>query len=186
MGVLKNKNIIFFPELSLPKQEAINKLDMGLLNIFAMQFKTFWPGDCHAFFLPDSHLCSMFLNAKRFTNLPILISYFGGIKGRALETIPDKILIEKMIAHLRYFFGKKVSYPNNYFITRWFMDNFSYGSYSYLPVSATPHHREILAESENNKLFFAGEATMIKFPATVHGAYLSGIREANKVKQLFF
>ena len=32
-------------------------------------------------------------------------------------------------------------------------------------------------ENDNTGLFFAGEHTMRYYPATVHGAYLSGLRE---------
>jgi predicted NAD/FAD-dependent oxidoreductase len=33
----------------------------------------------------------------------------------------------------------------------------------------------------DNRLFFAGEATMLNAQATVHGAYLSGIEVAEKI-----
>lgn len=34
-----------------------------------------------------------------------------------------------------------------------------------------------------NRLFFAGEATCSKYSATTHGAYLTGIREAENIHQ---
>jgi hypothetical protein len=51
-------------------------------------------------------------------------------------------------------------------------------------VHATPIDRNNLAETELSKLFFAGEATSSKFPPMTHGAYLSGIREAAKIKSI--
>ena len=41
-----------------------------------------------------------------------------------------------------------------------------------------------LAEEVNDKVFFAGEHTEADYYSTVHGAYLSGIREANKIIDL--
>ncbi len=38
-----------------------------------------------------------------------------------------------------------------------------------------------LAAPANLRLYFAGEATRTDFPATVHGAYLSGATAANAI-----
>lgn len=38
-----------------------------------------------------------------------------------------------------------------------------------------------LAQPVGKNLHFAGEATSLKYPATVHGAWLSGIREAKMI-----
>jgi polyamine oxidase len=59
-------------------------------------------------------------------------------------------------------------------ITRWRQDPFAFGSYSYLPPGASPADRAALGASVDGRLFFAGEATSLSYPATVHGALLSG------------
>lgn len=41
------------------------------------------------------------------------------------------------------------------------------------------------AENDNTGLFFAGEHTMRYYPATVHGAYLSGLREVPILYRFF-
>ena len=66
-------------------------------------------------------------------------------------------------------------------MTRWSSDPWSLGSYSY---RATGDDRDVLAQTERSRLFFAGEATSRQFPATTHGAYLSGLRETEKILKL--
>ncbi len=38
-----------------------------------------------------------------------------------------------------------------------------------------------LARPASDRLFFAGEATISDYPATVHGAFLSGMRTADRI-----
>jgi monoamine oxidase len=46
------------------------------------------------------------------------------------------------------------------------------------------HHFDDLAEPIGTKVFFAGEHTERDYFSTAHGAYLSGIREANRIIDL--
>lgn len=74
--------------------------------------------------------------------------------------------------------GIRVPNPVQTVCTRWGSDSLCYGSYSNVAVGASGDDYDILAESVGGKLFFAGEATNRKYPATMHGALLSGHREA--------
>ena len=71
--------------------------------------------------------------------------------------------------------------PINVAITRWRLDEYARGSYSYLSVDNRSGDRELLAEPIDHKLFFAGEATSSTNPATVHGALMSGHDAATAV-----
>ena len=54
----------------------------------------------------------------------------------------------------------------------------AYGSYSSLTVgSAGGDDYDAIAEQVGGRLFFAGEATTRKYPATMHGAFFTGLRE---------
>jgi Flavin containing amine oxidoreductase len=56
--------------------------------------------------------------------------------------------------------------------------HFAMGSYAYIAVGTTPADLDVLAEPVDDRLFFAGEATVRAHWATVHRAYVSGLREA--------
>jgi hypothetical protein len=62
----------------------------------------------------------------------------------------------------------------------WGSDRFARGSYSHAGPDSQSDDYKALAEPIGN-LFFAGEHTSSMHPATVHGAYMSGIRAASKV-----
>ena len=62
--------------------------------------------------------------------------------------------------------------------TRWGKDELARGSYSSMAVGALGgDDYDILGESLGDRVFFAGESTNRKYPATMHGAFYSGTRE---------
>ena len=71
--------------------------------------------------------------------------------------------------------------PTGHLVTRWGTDPFSLGSYSYLPVGASPRDRRALTVAAGPRLWLAGEHTHVDSPAMTHGALLSGRRAAAQV-----
>lgn len=65
--------------------------------------------------------------------------------------------------------------------TKWGSDPLCHGSYSHVRVGSSGSDYDILAENIGRRLFFAGEATSRQYPATMHGAFLSGLREAASI-----
>lgn len=74
-----------------------------------------------------------------------------------------------------------VPQPSAFARSAWSTDSFSRGSYSYLPVGATPDHRRSLGMPVDDRLFFAGEATSADNAATVLGARQSAARASIEV-----
>ncbi|MFZ4809739.1 MAG: FAD-dependent oxidoreductase [Ilumatobacteraceae bacterium] len=66
-------------------------------------------------------------------------------------------------------------------VTRWATDPFVLGSYSFLPVGATPDDRRALQVPVSRTVLLAGEHTDIDAPATTHGALASGRRAASQL-----
>ncbi|CAK5010216.1 unnamed protein product [Meloidogyne enterolobii] len=82
--------------------------------------------------------------------------------------------------------------PSKYIVTRWHLDPFAYGCYSYMKNGSLPEDYDKLAEPlyiDNKKdfarVFFAGEHTIKQYPSSVHGAFLSGLREAGRIADIF-
>jgi hypothetical protein len=70
-------------------------------------------------------------------------------------------------------------------VTRWGADVNTCGSYSSVCVgSKGPGDYDVMAEPVEQRLFFAGEATTSKYPATMHGAFDSGLREAARIMEV--
>jgi len=189
LGILKKNFIKFNPPLPIAKEKAIEHLDMGLFNITAIKFPTaFWQKEFQLMFFTqfDDSSIPTFLNLYHFIQQPILLGYSGGKTARQLENFSDEEIIEKTMQNFKKIYGTELPEPESYFTTRWSSDPFSYGSYSYVPAGASGDDYEAIAKPIANRLFFAGEATCSKHPATTHGAYLSGIREAERIKKIFF
>ncbi len=68
-------------------------------------------------------------------------------------------------------------------VTRWESDQWSRGSYSYIPAGSSSLLRLDLARPTDGRRFMAGEATEENFPATVNGAIRTGKRAATEVLQ---
>eukprot|EP00958_Prasinococcus_capsulatus_P008480 scaffold830_cov377-Prasinococcus_capsulatus_cf.AAC.19 len=83
----------------------------------------------------------------------------------------------------RMYRGVKVVKPLKCVCTRWSGDPYARGSYSHVQVGAMGEDYDVLAEAVGERLFFAGEATWRKHPATMHGAFLSGMRAASQVSE---
>ncbi len=184
LGVLQKDTVRFNPSLPQNKLNAIQSLGMGLFNITAMKFpKLFWPHESHALLFTefDNPSISVFFNLSHLMQQPILLGYSGGQTAVELEKLSDEEHIKKIMDNFKKHFGAALPDPDSFFITRWSEDPYSYGSYSYFKTGSTCKDYDTVAEPIFDKVFFAGEATCSRYPATTHGAYLSGIREAERI-----
>ncbi|KAL4202022.1 hypothetical protein AMTRI_Chr02g218900 [Amborella trichopoda] len=189
LGVLKNKSITFVPELPKRKLEAIERLGFGLLNKVAMVFPyVFWGEDLDTFgcLNEDSHRRGeffLFYSYHMVSGGPLLIALVAGEAAIRFETTDPVESLHQVLKILRGIYGPKgvlVPDPIQSICTRWGSDPLCQGSYSHVGVGASGSDYDILAESAGNgRLFFAGEATIRRYPATMHGAFLSGLREAS-------
>lgn len=187
LGVLQKNVVKFVPPLPARKVQAAGNLGMGLLNKVYLRFpEVFWDAesDLIGYIAPNKGEWGEWLNLYKFTGQPILLAFNAGTYARVLEPLADETIVDRAMQVLRAIYGTDVPYPAAWLITRWASDPLAGGSYSYSPPGATPADRAALAEPVANRLFFAGEATSQDYPATVHGALLSGQAAAQRIIDL--
>ncbi|XP_077237340.1 lysine-specific histone demethylase 1 homolog 1-like, partial [Tasmannia lanceolata] len=196
LGVLKRGSIEFFPELHQAKRDTIQRLGFGLLNKVAMLFPhEFWDGGIDTF----GHLTEntskrgeffLFYTYSSLSGGPLLVAMVAGESAIKFETMPPAEAVEGVLEILRGIFtprGIEVPDPVQVVCTRWgedVKDRFTNGSYSHVAVGASGDDYDVLAESVGDgRVFFAGEATNRRNPATMHGAFLSGLIEAANISR---
>ncbi|KAH0499408.1 hypothetical protein TgHK011_006608 [Trichoderma gracile] len=197
LGVLKQGTIQFEPPLPSEKADAIRRLGFGILNKVVLLYdRVFWDSDRHIFGVlrdaPNRHSTSQqdystnrgrffqWFNVTNTTGLPCLIALMAGDAGFDTEHTSNDSLVAEATDILRSVFGKDVPYPIETVVTRWGSDRFARGSYSSAAPDMQPDDYNVMAQPAGN-LFFAGEHTIGTHPATVHGAYLSGLRAGSEV-----
>ncbi|KAF0642948.1 hypothetical protein FPSE5266_11788 [Fusarium pseudograminearum] len=197
LGVLKQNNIVFNPPLPSWKTDVVGRLGFGILNKVVLVYdEIFWEQDRHIFGVlresANRHSTSQkdyatsrgrffqWFNVSNTTGLPCLIALMAGEAGFETEHSSNDSLVAEATEVLRRVFGKDVPYPVEAMVTRWGSDRFARGSYSSAAPGMQPEDYDVMARPVGN-LFFAGEHTIGTHPATVHGAYLSGLRAASEV-----
>ncbi|KAI0382078.1 vacuolar protein sorting 33A-like protein [Hypomontagnella monticulosa] len=197
LGVLKHGNVEFTPPLPSPKADAISRLGYGILNkIILVYAEPFWDTSRDIFgclrapntrnslkqsdYASQRGRCFQWFNVSNTSGIPVLIGLMAGDAGFDTEHSKNDELIAEATEVLRSVYGAKVPQPVHSIVTRWGSDKFARGSYSSAGPSMRPDDYQTMAKSVGN-LFFAGEHTTDTHPATVHGAYLSGLRAASEI-----
>lgn len=189
LGVLQSKDIRWTPALPPRKLDALHALGMGTLNKVILVYpRIFWPKQTLFFGLESRqrHGIPLLLNMAQYTKSPALMAVTGGDYARYLEHKTDAEMVQLIHQKVQKIMGGPIPTPQAYWCTRWTQDPFSRGSYSHVAQGGSPDAYEELAEPIRGRIFFAGEATSRRYPTTVHGAYLSGIREGKRIHERAF
>ena len=197
LGVLKHGNVTFEPPLPSWKADAIARLGFGVLNKVILVYKEpFWDEERDIFGVlrnpPNRHSLDQkdyssqrgrffqWFNVTKTSGLPVLIALMAGDAGFDTEQTCNDDLVAEATDILRSVYGSRVPHPVEAVVTRWASDKFARGSYSSAGPDMKADDYDTMARPVGN-LFFAGEHTCGTHPATVHGAYLSGLRAASEV-----
>ncbi|KAI3430663.1 hypothetical protein D9Q98_005255 [Chlorella vulgaris] len=193
LGVLKRGDdaLRFNPPLSLRKQAAIKRLGFGSMNKVILLFPApFWGDQLDMFGHvaeegADRGEAFLFYSYTHISGGALLIALCSGEAAAKLEQRSAAEAAQRVMKVLRAIYerrGVEVPAPLQVLTTRWGADPMAYGSYSSMPVGTQggPDY-DCLAESVGDRVFFGGEATTRKYPATMHGAFVSGLDAAANV-----
>ena len=188
LGVLKNNIITFSPALPQEKLDAIDNVKMSAVNKFLLLFNTtFWNDNLQYFgyTADEKGKFNYFLNLNKFaTGSNALMTFAFGNYGILTESMSDNEIIDLILTHLRNIYGSSVPSPINMLRTKWNTNVHTFGSYSFASNNTRSSDFDILGQKVGNSLFFAGEHTSKDYRGTVHGAYLSGINQADAILKL--
>ncbi|XP_031624667.1 possible lysine-specific histone demethylase 1 [Contarinia nasturtii] len=204
LSVNQENTVQFHPPLPEWKKNAIQRLGFGNLNKVILCFdRIFWDPNTNLFGHVGSTTASrgeLFLFWS-ISQSPVLLALVAGQAAAIMETVSDDVIVGRCIAVLKGIFGvTAVPQPKETVVTRWRADPWARGSYSFVSVGSSGSDYDLLAApvkpydentpdeekpNEMPRLFFAGEHTIRNYPATVHGAFLSGLREAGRIADHF-
>ncbi|XP_078089540.1 peroxisomal N(1)-acetyl-spermine/spermidine oxidase-like [Mustelus asterias] len=211
LGYLKGEaETSFHPNLPEEKLHAIENMGFGTTNKIYLEYEVpFWEKSEHWIGLAwedETPFSSLKPNLaewwRRIYSLDVLhpveryghvlLSWISGKEAEFVETLSEDELASNITRILRQFTGKPVPRPKNVFVTKWFSDTYTRGSYSHISINSTGDMIDKLAEplpqaggdghlSKMLQVLFAGEATHRNYHSTTHGALLSGWREAERL-----
>jgi len=180
LGVLKRNLIRFEPPLPKEKARAIAGLGMGVLDKIVLLFpERFWdPTNWLRNDGSESGLWPEWADLTSVIGRPALMGFIAATQAQQLERLPDQAILNSALNQLkRCYPTRSIPAPTEVLITRWNEDPFACGSYSFAAVGSTPGMRADLA-MRWDAVVFAGEAVSTSYPATMQGAYQSGIQAA--------
>jgi len=186
LGVLKKKGINFVPDLPEKTQIGIRGIGMGK-QVRAFMFwdddDSFWPHEPDHLFnteITESKVVYHVASGLHNDTKSQLIAVMSSPEAFTLEkkyakrkntTRYEEELMKLAMVPLRRIFGEDIPNPKRTHATKWNVDEFSYGIYSFNKVGHSPSFRKRLKEPIDDKIFFAGEATSSKFWGTLHGEH---------------
>ncbi|XP_020583723.1 probable polyamine oxidase 5 isoform X2 [Phalaenopsis equestris] len=210
LGVLKAGikgagGLLFSPSLPEAKRGAIDRLGFGLVNKLFMEVE----GGINKVKSPFPFLRMAFDPGRHMSEIPwwmrrtdsicpihggsnVLLAWFVGREAAEIEKMEEDEIIHGVHATLAGFSPESTAGGEFGRISKvrssgWGRNPRFLGSYSYVAVGSSGDDQDALADPVDGslQLLFAGEATHRTRYATTHGAYLSGVREADRLARYY-
>ncbi len=182
-ALLQQNTIRFDPALSANKQHALAALRTEAATKLIYRFDTsYWDG-AMTLLAHTGTVARWWTPAYgRPDGQPIISGYVTASRARAVDALSEPHALALGLRELERLLGVHNLEPHLIHARRvaWAADPYALGGYTHVPPGAADA-RLLLAASEGDTLFFAGEATAYDTnPQTVHGAIESGWRAARE------
>ena len=180
-GILAGQQISFKPALPDWKLDAIRGLPMGSSTRIGLTLEERFLED-----LPDDFTVKVGDDEPlHFRNRPCGLACIevatGGRIAQWMEKSGENAAVEYVLEHLRHVVGNDQRMTvQRKLVSAWDGDAWTLGAYSFASPGEQ-HQRAKLAESIDDRVYFAGEATSTKYYATVHGAYFSAMQQVSQL-----
>ncbi|KAI6137896.1 amine oxidase [Pisolithus tinctorius] len=183
-GVLQNTDVVFDPVLPDWKREAISSIEMPVYTKIFLQFeKKFWFDTGVGLYADQQRgrypIWESLDLPGLFNGSGIIFVTVTGDYANYLEQL-NKKHNAKVMEVLRRMYPDAPD-PIDIWLPMWGRDPLFRGSYSNWGASFVPEHAYNLSVPVNGHLWFAGEATSVKYFGFLHGAYLEGQNAANNI-----
>lgn len=187
LGILKKNHIEFRPPLSSDYIHSIQEIGFGSFNKVFFELEQPLPfrlkssvENISDFYWNDTD-CFNILDLSKIYQKPTYLMLFGGDKSNFIDNSTDIEVSDFIFNSLQKQFDRIPNKPKKIIVTRWGVDPYSYGSFSFPSLNHTDDLIKILHKPIRKLIFFAGEHCSLKYAGTVHGAYLSGCEVAEKI-----
>ncbi|MED6279584.1 hypothetical protein CHARACLAT_002172 [Characodon lateralis] len=209
LGYLKrHHSSLFQPPLPLHKLHSIQRLGFGTNNKIFVEFDApWWDADCDVIQLvweDEDALVDQVPDVQRswtkklfgFTVVQpteryghLVCGWIAGHESEHMETLSEQEVMHAVTQLIRRFTGNPSITPRRILRSQWFHDPWTNGSYSHLAMGCSEQDLKNMMEplplneskARSLQVLFAGEATHLCYFSTVHGALLTGWREADRL-----
>jgi monoamine oxidase len=178
--LVDDQTLRFTPAMPTDLREAFAGIPLGLANkVFIEMQPGALPFEGSEFIIGTISTARTASYQTRPSGRDVMLAYFGGSLARELE---GQGALEAFARDdlSRIFGAEFVSRIRRTVCTGWASDPWSRGSYS-AALPGMAHMRERLEMALAERVYFAGEAASIDSFGTIHGAWHSGVRAAQRL-----
>ena len=156
------------------------------MNKVALRFeRAFWDDAQFIFSAEDNTRFPLFFNQNVFQPKGnVLVNYGLGNFAEIVDTRPIAELEAELLMRLKEIYGTSAIDPIGSVASSWRSDPYAQCSYSFAKPSTSVEHFKRFETVLGRRVAFAGEHTSAENRATVHGAFMSGVRAIDALVDL--